>query len=216
MISAHGTRPGVATATVVARDAESLLPVSKAAGDRRAGTSLFGFSTTLVSGACYCLGEEEGGASEGKKKKGARFVFPGGRPEGTERLVGHGPRRPPPHTPPHGVATSACCLMRVAGGQGVQVFETYTRALCFRGATTPKPSPPPHPPHSASTSMVLLNKAALSSFGFGAPTALLLFQCCVAVSAAAACGAAGVARLERPSWRLVRMWAPVNVLFVGE
>ena len=63
--------------------------------------------------------------------------------------------------------------------------------------------------------MVLLNKAALSSFGFGAPTALLLFQCCVAVSAAAACGAAGVARLERPSWRLVRMWAPVNVLFVG-
>ena len=63
--------------------------------------------------------------------------------------------------------------------------------------------------------MVLLNTAALSSFGFGAPTALLLFQCGVAVVAAAACGAAGVSRLEPPSWRLVRTWAPVNVLFVG-
>lgn len=64
--------------------------------------------------------------------------------------------------------------------------------------------------------MVLLNKAALSSFGFRAPTALLLFQCTVAVAAAAACAAAGVSRIEPPSWRLVRTWAPVNVLFVGE
>ena len=63
--------------------------------------------------------------------------------------------------------------------------------------------------------MVLLNKAALSSFGFGAPTALLLFQCTICTLAAACVGFSGVARLERPSWRLLRSWAPVNVLFVG-
>jgi GDP-mannose transporter len=63
--------------------------------------------------------------------------------------------------------------------------------------------------------MVLLNKAALSSFGFDAPTALLLFQCTACTIAAAGVGFSGLARLERPSWRLLRAWAPVNVLFVG-
>ena len=63
--------------------------------------------------------------------------------------------------------------------------------------------------------MVLLNKAALSSFGFGAPTALLLFQCTICTIAAACVGLSGLSRLERPSWRLLRQWAPVNVLFVG-
>ena len=63
--------------------------------------------------------------------------------------------------------------------------------------------------------MVLLNKAALSSFGFGAPTALLLFQCTICTLAAACVGLSGASRLERPSWRLLRQWAPVNVLFVG-
>jgi len=63
--------------------------------------------------------------------------------------------------------------------------------------------------------MVLLNKAALSSFGFGAPTALLLFQCTICSLAAAAVGFSGLSRLERPSWKLLKSWAPVNVLFVG-
>lgn len=79
----------------------------------------------------------------------------------------------------------------------------------------------------ASTSMVLLNKAALSSFGFGAPTALLLFQCATCTAAAVCVGLFSSSsssgpnspnswtRLERPSWRLLRQWAPVNVLFVG-
>ena len=81
--------------------------------------------------------------------------------------------------------------------------------------TPPLAPPPPHIKNTASTSMVLLNKAALSSFGFGAPTALLLFQCTICTIAAACVGLSGLSRLERPSWRLLRQWAPVNVLFVG-
>eukprot|EP00803_Ostreobium_quekettii_P002137 evm.model.scf_577EXC.11 EVM.evm.TU.scf_577EXC.11 scf_577EXC:75761-76822(-) len=67
----------------------------------------------------------------------------------------------------------------------------------------------------ASISMVLLNKMVLSGFAFDAPNALLLFQCVVAVALVSACGAAGLVQLDALDWRVVRLWLPVNVIFVG-
>jgi GDP-mannose transporter len=67
-----------------------------------------------------------------------------------------------------------------------------------------------------SAGMTLLNKAALSSYSFSAPTSLLAFQCSVTlllVWAAYAVGASGSP--PRLSRRLLVLWLPVNVLFVG-
>lgn len=64
--------------------------------------------------------------------------------------------------------------------------------------------------------MVLMNKAVLSSFGFNAPISMLLFQCVVCVVLVRLTAAAGWIRLEPFSLRIVRLWLPVNIIFVGE
>jgi GDP-mannose transporter len=66
-----------------------------------------------------------------------------------------------------------------------------------------------------SASMTLLNKAALSAFHFGAPTSLLCFQCTVTLLLVLAANAAGYGRRPALTLRLLRLWLPVNVLFVG-
>ena len=53
--------------------------------------------------------------------------------------------------------------------------------------------------YAASASMVLLNKATLSSFDFNAPIALLFFQCFVCVILVRACSLLGFIKLE-PWW----------------
>ena len=50
--------------------------------------------------------------------------------------------------------------------------------------------------HAASAAMVLLNKAALSSFDFHAPTALLFFQCLVCCFLVRLFALLGVVRVE--------------------
>lgn len=69
----------------------------------------------------------------------------------------------------------------------------------------------------ASGSMVLLNKTVLNpkSFGFTAPTALLCFQCILSVIMVKMCEAAGAVKLQPLTWQLVRIWFPVNLIFVG-
>ena len=67
----------------------------------------------------------------------------------------------------------------------------------------------------ASGSMVLLNKAALSGFSFKAPLSLLLFQCALAVVLVKICELAGYVKLQPLKWDLVRVWLPVNLIFVG-
>ena len=66
-----------------------------------------------------------------------------------------------------------------------------------------------------SAAMTLLNKIALSSYGFRCPTVLLCFQCAVTLTLVAASAALGYGRLPPLSWPLLRLWLPVNVLFVG-
>ncbi|KAI8474303.1 MAG: hypothetical protein J3K34DRAFT_137853 [Monoraphidium minutum] len=66
-----------------------------------------------------------------------------------------------------------------------------------------------------SAAMTLMNKAALSTFHFSAPTVLLCFQCTATLALVGAAAAAGMGRLPPMSWQLVRLWLPVNILFVG-
>lgn len=68
---------------------------------------------------------------------------------------------------------------------------------------------------AASGSMVLLNKHALASFQFTAPNALLAFQCALSVLLVKMCEAAGLVALQPLKWDLIRVWFPVNLLFVG-
>ena len=63
--------------------------------------------------------------------------------------------------------------------------------------------------------MILLNKAALSNFGFGSPGSLLFFQCAVCAASLRLCGAVGAVKLEPWSFQIARLWLPVNVLFVA-
>ncbi|KAI8474651.1 MAG: hypothetical protein J3K34DRAFT_406930 [Monoraphidium minutum] len=70
---------------------------------------------------------------------------------------------------------------------------------------------------AASGSMVLLNKHALNpkSFGFTAPNALLAFQCSLAALLVKACEGAGLVKLQPLKRDLVKIWFPVNLLFVA-
>lgn len=55
----------------------------------------------------------------------------------------------------------------------------------------------------------------LSSFNFKAPNTLLLYHCALAVALVEVCRAARLVRLEPLRWPLIRLWLPVNLLFVG-
>lgn len=66
-----------------------------------------------------------------------------------------------------------------------------------------------------SAAMTLMNKAALSTFSFGAPTVLLCFQCTTTLLLVVAAAALGWGKLPPLSWKLLGLWLPVNILFVG-
>ena len=63
--------------------------------------------------------------------------------------------------------------------------------------------------------MVLLNKAALSSFEFNAPMSLLFFQCVVCVILVQLYSVFGYIKIEPMNKAIVKLWFPVNLIFVG-
>ncbi|KAJ4971956.1 hypothetical protein NE237_005055 [Protea cynaroides] len=67
----------------------------------------------------------------------------------------------------------------------------------------------------ASCSMILLNKVVLSSYGFNAGISLMLYQNFVSVVVVVALGFFGAVSTEKITWKLVRIWIPVNIIFVG-
>lgn len=67
----------------------------------------------------------------------------------------------------------------------------------------------------ASAAMVLLNKAALSSFNFNAPMSLLFFQCIICVILVQVSSLLGIIKVERLNLAIVKLWFPVNLIFVG-
>ena len=92
--------------------------------------------------------------------------------------------------------------MRLWQGVVPQFRSRQPRHLC------PLPPPP-------SVCQVLLNKVALSSFAFHSANALLFFQCALAVALVQACKAAGFVQVEQLRWAIVRIWLPVNLIFVA-
>ncbi|MBA0735606.1 hypothetical protein Gogos_019441 [Gossypium gossypioides] len=67
----------------------------------------------------------------------------------------------------------------------------------------------------SSCSMILLNKVVLSSYNFNAGISLMFYQnliSCVVVAILGLCRAVSV---EKLNWKLIRVWLPVNIIFVG-
>ncbi|KAK9670051.1 hypothetical protein RND81_13G173500 [Saponaria officinalis] len=67
----------------------------------------------------------------------------------------------------------------------------------------------------SSCSMILINKCVLSSYDFNAGISLMLYQNFVSVIIVSGLSAWGVISTEPLTFRLMKVWFPVNVLFVG-
>ncbi|CAB4289174.1 unnamed protein product [Prunus armeniaca] len=67
----------------------------------------------------------------------------------------------------------------------------------------------------SSCSMILVNKFVLSSYNFDAGISLMLYQNLVSVIIVSVLSFLGIISTEPLTWRLVKVWLPVNVIFVG-
>ncbi|XP_017243359.1 GDP-mannose transporter GONST1 [Daucus carota subsp. sativus] len=67
----------------------------------------------------------------------------------------------------------------------------------------------------SSCSMILVNKYVLSSYDFSAGISLMLYQNFVSVLIVSMLSTLGVISTEPLTWRLIKVWLPVNVIFVG-
>lgn len=67
----------------------------------------------------------------------------------------------------------------------------------------------------SSCSMILVNKYVLSGYGFDAGISLMLYQNFVSVVVVSVLSFFGVISTEPVTWRLIKVWLPVNVIFVG-
>lgn len=67
----------------------------------------------------------------------------------------------------------------------------------------------------SSCSMILLNKVVLSSYNFNAGISLMFYQNLISCLVVAILDICGVVSVEKLDWKLVRVWTPVNLIFVG-
>jgi len=67
----------------------------------------------------------------------------------------------------------------------------------------------------SSCSMILVNKYVLSSYDFNAGISLMLYQNLVSVILVSLLSVFGLITTEPLTWRLIKVWFPVNVIFVG-
>ncbi|OEL15636.1 GDP-mannose transporter GONST1, partial [Dichanthelium oligosanthes] len=67
----------------------------------------------------------------------------------------------------------------------------------------------------SSVSMILINKFILSGYGFNAPIFLMLYQNIVSVTIVSTLSLSGVVPTEPLTWNLIKVWLPVNIIFVG-
>ncbi|KAK6935747.1 Sugar phosphate transporter domain [Dillenia turbinata] len=67
----------------------------------------------------------------------------------------------------------------------------------------------------SSCSMMLLNKVVLSSYNFNAGISLMFYQNLICTVVVLILGFTGAVSLERLNWKLIRIWVPVNLIFVG-
>ncbi|KAH7566079.1 hypothetical protein ACOSP7_022330 [Xanthoceras sorbifolium] len=67
----------------------------------------------------------------------------------------------------------------------------------------------------SSCSMILINKFVLSSYDFNAGITLMVYQNFISVCIVSILSFLGVISTEPLTWRLIKVWLPVNVIFVG-
>ncbi|XP_026412655.1 GDP-mannose transporter GONST2-like isoform X1 [Papaver somniferum] len=67
----------------------------------------------------------------------------------------------------------------------------------------------------SSCSMILLNKVVLSSYGFDAGISLMFYQNLVSVVVVMALKLFGLVSTEKLTWKLIKVWIPVNIIFIG-
>ncbi|KAJ4842586.1 GDP-mannose transporter gonst1 [Turnera subulata] len=67
----------------------------------------------------------------------------------------------------------------------------------------------------SSCSMILVNKFVLSSYDFNAGISLMLYQNLISVIIVSMLSFLGVISTEPLTWRLIKVWLPVNFIFVG-
>ncbi|GFP97102.1 gdp-mannose transporter gonst1 [Phtheirospermum japonicum] len=67
----------------------------------------------------------------------------------------------------------------------------------------------------SSCSMILVNKYVLSSYDFNAGISLMLYQNLVSVVVVSILSFLGLITTEPLTWRLIKVWLPVNIIFVG-
>ncbi|XVE86528.1 hypothetical protein DITRI_Ditri18aG0040900 [Diplodiscus trichospermus] len=67
----------------------------------------------------------------------------------------------------------------------------------------------------SSCSMILVNKFVLSSYDFNAGISLMLYQNFISVVIVSMLSSLGIISTEPLTWGLIKVWLPVNVIFVG-
>ncbi|KAL5710392.1 GDP-mannose transporter gonst2 [Ranunculus cassubicifolius] len=67
----------------------------------------------------------------------------------------------------------------------------------------------------SSCSMILLNKIVLSGYRFNAGISLMFYQNLISVVCVIMLRLFGVVSTEKLTWKLIRAWLPVNMIFVG-
>ncbi|XP_044504946.1 GDP-mannose transporter GONST2-like [Mangifera indica] len=66
-----------------------------------------------------------------------------------------------------------------------------------------------------SCSMILLNKVVLSGYNFNAGISLMFYQNLISTLVVALFGLSRAISVEKLNWKLVKIWIPVNIIFVG-
>ncbi|KAK0606417.1 hypothetical protein LWI29_037530 [Acer saccharum] len=67
----------------------------------------------------------------------------------------------------------------------------------------------------SSCSMILVNKFVLSSYDFNAGITLMVYQNFISVCIVSMLSFLGIISTEPLTWRLIKVWLPVNFIFVG-
>ncbi|CAA2968613.1 GDP-mannose transporter GONST2-like [Olea europaea subsp. europaea] len=67
----------------------------------------------------------------------------------------------------------------------------------------------------SSCSMILLNKIVLSSYAFNAGISLMFYQNFISTVVVVVLGFCGAVTIEKPNWKLINLWIPVNLIFIG-
>ncbi|KAK1588951.1 hypothetical protein Q3G72_028959 [Acer saccharum] len=67
----------------------------------------------------------------------------------------------------------------------------------------------------SSCSMILLNKIVLSSYNFNAGISLMFYQNLISTLVVVVFGFFGAVSVEKLNWKLIKIWMPVNIIFVG-